>query len=67
MVGLATNTQLLFILLHQTIKDGGSIEFWTTNLTDEMRAMAVNTPYFSNSPEMNIVKSYWFKRSCSSL
>jgi len=41
-------------------EDGGSIEFWTPNLTDEMRAMAVNTPYgFSGSDAKNIVKSYW--------
>ena len=43
-------------------EDGGTIEFWTPNLTDEMQALAVNTPYgFSGSPEMNIVKSYWPK------
>jgi hypothetical protein len=40
--------------------DGGTIEFWTPNLTDEMRASAINTPYgFGGSPDMNIVKSYW--------
>ena len=42
--------------------DGGTIEFWTPNLTDEMRALAINTPYgLGGSPDMNIVKSYWPK------
>jgi len=41
-------------------EDGGSIEFWTPNLNDEMKAMAINTPYGLNgNPNMNIVKSYW--------
>ena len=40
--------------------DGGTIEFWTPNLTDKMRALAINTPYgFGGSPDMNIIKSYW--------
>ena len=42
--------------------DGGTIEFWTPNLTDKMKALAINTPYgFAGSPDMNIVKSYWPK------
>ena len=53
-------TVIVYLTPNWTPDDGGSIEFWTPNLTDEMRAMAVNTPYgFSGSPEMNIVKSYW--------
>ena len=37
-------------------EDGGSIEFWTPNLTDEQRAMAVQTPYGLNgSDAKNIV------------
>ena len=41
-------------------EDGGTIEFWTPNLTDEQRAMAVQTPYGLNgSDAKNIVKSYW--------
>ena len=41
-------------------EDGGSIEFWTPNLTDEQRAMAIKTPYGLNGDESkNIVKSYW--------
>ncbi len=55
-------TIIVYLTPDWTPDDGGSIEFWTPNLTDEMRAMAVNTPYgFSGSPEMNIVKSYWPK------
>ena len=53
-------TVIVYLTPDWTPDDGGSIEFWTPNLTDEMRAMAVNTPYgFAGSPEMNIVKSYW--------
>ena len=41
-------------------EDGGSIEFWTPNLNDEQRAMAIKTPYgISGSDAKNIVKSYW--------
>jgi hypothetical protein len=41
---------------------GGSIEFWTPNLTEEMKAMAINTPYGLNGDEnINIVKSCWPK------
>ena len=41
-------------------EDGGTIEFWTPNLDDEMKAMAINTPYGLNGdPNMNIGKSYW--------
>ena len=55
-------TVILYLTPDWHPDDGGTIEFWTPNLTDEMRAMAVNTPYgFSGSPEPNIVKSYWPK------
>ena len=41
-------------------EDGGTLELWTPNLNDEMKAMAVNTPYGLNGiPDINIVKSYW--------
>jgi hypothetical protein len=42
--------------------DGGALELWTPNLTDEITAMAVNTQYtFNMSEEYNseIIKSYW--------
>ena len=60
MVGLNDQyTVIVYLTPDCTRDDSGSIEFWTFNLTDEMRAITVNTPYgFSNSPEMNIVKSY---------
>ena len=55
-------TVIVYLTPDWTPDDGGSIEFWTPNLTDKMRAMAVNTPYgFSGSAEPNIVKSYWPK------
>tara|TARA_B100000768_G_C11123141_1_gene308412 strand:- start:39 stop:713 length:675 start_codon:yes stop_codon:yes gene_type:complete len=41
-------------------EDGGSVEFWTPNLTKQMRAVAVKTPYgLQGSDAINIVKSYW--------
>jgi len=55
-------TVIVYLTPDWTPEDGGTIEFWTPNLTDEMMAMAVNTPYgFSGSAEPNIVKSYWPK------
>jgi hypothetical protein len=42
--------------------DGGALELWTPNLTDKIKAMAINTQYtFEMSEEYNkeIVKSYW--------
>ena len=55
-------TIIVYLTPDWTPDDGGSIEFWTPNMTDEMRAMSVNTPYgFSGSPAMNIVKSLWPK------
>ena len=55
-------TVIVYLTPGLTPDDGGSIEFWTPNMTDEMRAMSVNTPYgFSGSPAMNIVKSLWPK------
>ena len=55
-------TVIVYLTPGWTPDDGGSIEFWTPNLTDEMRAMAVNTPYgFSGSDQPNIVKSFWPK------
>ena len=42
--------------------DGGALELWTPNLTDELKAMAINSQYtFEMSEEYNeeIVKSYW--------
>ena len=55
-------TVIVYLTPDWTPEDGGSIEFWTPNLNDEMKAMAINTPYGLNgNPNMNIVKSYWPK------
>ena len=55
-------TVIVYLTPDWTPDDGGSIEFWTPNLSDKMRAMAINTPYgFSGSEQPNIVKSYWPK------
>ena len=41
-------------------EDGGTLDLWTPNLTDDMKAIAINTPYGINGdPIVNIVKSYW--------
>ena len=55
-------TVIIYLTPDWTPEDGGTIEFWTPNLNDEMKAMAINTPYGLNgNPNMNIVKSYWPK------
>ena len=41
-------------------EDGGTLDLWTPNFTDDMKAIAINTPYGINGdPIVNIVKSYW--------
>tara|TARA_B110000285_G_C14964972_1_gene533607 strand:- start:49 stop:720 length:672 start_codon:yes stop_codon:yes gene_type:complete len=43
-------------------EDGGTIEFWTPNITDELKAIAVDTPYGLNQQQENnkdIIKAYW--------
>ena len=53
-------TVIIYLTPDWQPEDGGTIEFWTPNLNDEMKAMAINTPYGLNGdPNMNIVKSYW--------
>ena len=55
-------TVIIYLTPDWRPEDGGTIEFWTPNLNDEMKAMAINTPYGLNgNPNMNIVKSYWPK------
>ena len=55
-------TVIIYLTPDWQPEDGGTIEFWTPNLNDEMKAMAINTPYGLNgNPNMNIVKSYWPK------
>ena len=41
-------------------EDGGTLDLWTPNFTDDMKAISINTPYGLNGdPIVNIVKSYW--------
>jgi|TARA_B100000900_G_C20570294_1_gene712958 hypothetical protein len=41
-------------------EDGGTLDLWTPNFTDEMKAVAINTPYGINGdPIINIIKSCW--------
>jgi len=41
-------------------EDGGSIEFWTPNLTDEMRTTALGTPWDLNGEAgKDILRAYW--------
>ena len=41
-------------------EDGGTLDLWTPNFTDDMKAIAINTPYGINGdPIVNIVKSCW--------
>ena len=55
-------TVIVYLTPDMQPEDGGSLELWTPNLNDEMRAIAVNTPFgFTGSDEKNILKSYWPK------
>ena len=41
-------------------EDGGTLDLWTPNFTDDMKAISINTPYGLNGdPIVNIVKSCW--------
>ena len=57
-------TVILYLTPDMTPEDGGSLEVWTPNITDEMKAMALNTPFGFGRPRENDVevsKSYWPK------
>jgi hypothetical protein len=55
-------TVIVYLTPDMQPEDGGSLELWTPNLNDEVRAIAVNTPFgFTGSDEKNILKSYWPK------
>jgi hypothetical protein len=43
-------TVIVYLTPDMTPEDGGSLELWTPNLTDEMKAMALNSPYTFNAP-----------------
>jgi len=56
------NTYTIIVNLTPDLQpeDGGTLDLWTPNFTDDMKAMAINTPYGINGdPIVNIVKSYW--------
>ena len=57
-------TVILYLTPDMTPDDGGALEIWTPNITDEMKAMAINTPYGFGGPkehEVEVSKSYWPK------
>ena len=57
-------TVILYLTPDMTPEDGGALEIWTPNITDEMKAMALNTPFGFGRPRENdveISKSYWPK------
>ena len=57
-------TVILYLTPDMTPEDGGALEIWTPNITDEMKAMALNTPFGFGRPRENDVevsKSYWPK------
>ena len=57
-------TVILYLTPDMTPEDGGALEIWTPNITDEMKAMALNTPFGFGRPKENDVevsKSYWPK------
>tara|TARA_B110000046_G_scaffold146129_1_gene153371 strand:- start:244 stop:975 length:732 start_codon:yes stop_codon:yes gene_type:complete len=56
------NTYTVIVNLTPNLQpeDGGTLDLWTPNFTDDMKAIAINTPYGINGdPIVNIVKSYW--------
>ena len=57
-------TVIVYLTPDMTPEDGGALEIWTPNITDEMKAMALNTPFGFGRPKENdveISKSYWPK------
>ena len=57
-------TVIVYLTPDMTPDDGGALEIWTPNINDEMKAMAINTPYGFGGPkehEVEVSKSYWPK------
>ena len=55
-------TTIVYLNPDMKPEDGGSLELWTPNLTDEMKEMAANTPYAIDAENENnpdVIKSYW--------
>jgi len=56
------NTYTIIVNLTPDLQpeDGGTLDLWTPNFTDDMKAISINTPYGLNGdPIVNIVKSCW--------
>jgi len=56
------NTYTIIVNLAPDLQpeDGGTLDLWTPNFTDDMKAISINTPYGLNGdPIVNIVKSCW--------
>ncbi len=57
-------TVIVYLTPDMTPEDGGTLELWTPNITDEQKALAINSPYsFGNPYEhyMDVQKSFWPK------
>jgi len=57
-------TIIVCLAIDMKPEDGGSLELWTPNLTDKMKAMACNTLYTFNAEEENnpdLLYSFWPK------
>ena len=57
-------TTIVYLNPDMTPEDGGSLELWTPNLTDKMKALACNTLYTFNAEEENnpdLLYSFWPK------
>ena len=53
-------TVIIYLTPDWQPEDGGSIEFWTPNLTDEMRATAQGTPWgLEGEAGKDILRAYW--------
>ena len=62
--GWTSDQYTVIVYLNPELKpeDGGTIEFWTPNLTDEQRAVAMDTPYGPMGiSEPDIIRAYWPK------
>ena len=57
-------TVIVYLNPDITPEDGGSLEIWTPNTDDKVRAMALNTPFGFGRPkeyDVELSKAYWPK------
>jgi hypothetical protein len=55
-------TVIVYLTPDMKPEDGGTLELWTPNITDEQKALAINSPYSFNCPQehdINVLKSFW--------